>query len=253
MVSNGFVELNGIPRGRRRRAMLLIVSIVVAEALRPAGLNASASNRTTGARKLSNNHMSIRNTMHDNSHGYNQDVCHMMAHAKALNEVHITYFLNQQREEAKLLDQVESRLCVPSVHDGSPTHGGTLHEATFQQRLDRMLAPYRMATRLHINMAFYAKSVCGENSKTDRMHAQRSDNSALPTYASGFFLLPENETHSGPRASPPPPPAPLNAPDYGRSSWSQLERPYTVDKSKVTGSRKFIGLNPLAASRTIPG
>ena len=71
---------------------------------------------------------------------------------------------------------------------------GTPDDITYQRRLHEYLAPYRMATRLHIHMAFYAKSICASNGALDRQRAMAAvqgdaDVSALPTYAPGYFTL----------------------------------------------------------------
>jgi hypothetical protein len=68
--------------------------------------------------------------------------CEQLALANATNSIHIKYFLQQQAEEARMLELAERGLC-----SGSPD------EHTYQQRLGSLLRPYRMATRLHVPTA----------------------------------------------------------------------------------------------------
>ena len=105
--------------------------------------------------------------------------CEQYAETNATNKVHIKYFLEQQRAETAMQDAIETSLC-----DGSPD------EATFQRRLEELLKPVRMAVRLHVHMAFIAKSTCSRNTAIDRQRAmEQRQLLQLPSYADGYFLL----------------------------------------------------------------
>ena len=110
--------------------------------------------------------------------------CEQMADAKAVNTVHIRYFLMQQQTERELLDGAERCLCAGSSEGDA--------EANYQQTLELLLRPFRMATRLHIHTAFVAKSVCSNNAEIDRKRAMDGtdeDVLQLPSYAEGYFNL----------------------------------------------------------------
>ena len=107
------------------------------------------------------------------------NACEEMGRSKATNAVHIKYFLLQQKAEAEFLEAAERALC----NEEPP-------EATFQQRLHSLLKPVRMAVRLHIMMAFYAKRDCTHNTAIDRQCAiTQTQLLQLPTYAAGYFHL----------------------------------------------------------------
>ena len=119
-----------------------------------------------------------------------------------------------------LLEGAERDLCV-----GSPD------ELTFQQRLHVLLAPYRMATRLHIQTAFVAKSVCSRNGAVDRQRAMEQQQlEQLPSYGFGYFNLPRiphvwldgylNSDDGGPINSH------VSGEEPGRDSWLHLLNPY---------------------------
>ena len=116
------------------------------------------------------------------------DVCEQLLQARAVNAVHIRYFLDQQEQERRLLQSVERDLCAPP----RPGTESLPDEALYQSRLQAALAPYRMSTRLHLYTAFVAKSVCSHNSAVDRQRAieqSREGMLQLPTYAAGYFSL----------------------------------------------------------------
>lgn len=130
--------------------------------------------------------------------------CEQMAMAQAVNKVHIRYFLGQQTAENDLLARADQGLCV-----GSPD------EVTYQRRLQLWLDTYRLATRLHIHMAFIAKSICSMNTAIDRQRAVEQEQMLqLPSYAegcalpcpepraSGMWLVPAMLATANPVASP---------------------------------------------------
>ena len=106
--------------------------------------------------------------------------CEELAQSRAVNVIHVRYFLKQQQAERELLDRAERCLC-----DGLPSSDGpSVDDASFQARLELLLRPWRMATRLHIHTAFVAKQVCAMNAEIDRrraMRGQREDMLQLPT------------------------------------------------------------------------
>ena len=114
--------------------------------------------------------------------------CELMVRAKAVNTVHVKYFLAQQEAERVMLDGAERGLCGADGVLGG--HSALPDEDTYQQRLHALLKPYREATRLHIYLAFVAKSVCSRNAAVDRQRAvEQQQMLQLPSYAEGVFNL----------------------------------------------------------------
>lgn len=187
--------------------------------------------------------------------------CEQLAKANATNAVHIRYFLAQQAEEIRLFEAAERTLCEPQVVSVSPA---SLHsspgfvpdkqvsEAVFQERLQKLLAPYRMSTRLHVHMAFLAKSICSHNAALDRQRATEQQHLQLPSYANGYFNLKHAPGKwllmqaggaapktRGPEATPSGSISSNSSHGWqdavhsddslGRSTWEHLMTPYTQD------------------------
>ena len=156
------------------------------------------------------------------------DACEMMAGAQAVNSVHISYFLHQQEEERRLLDGAATSLCA-----GAPD------EATYQRRLHALLAPLRMAVRLHIHTAFMAKQRCAANAAVDRQRAMEQQQlEQLPSYGFGYFNLREAPSsgwltsylHS---ADGDPINSAMSGDEPGRGTWLHLLAPYARDANST--------------------
>ena len=93
----------------------------------------------------------------------------------------------------------------------------------------------RMATRLHIQMAFYAKRVCVHNSQIDRQRAKAQQYQQLPSYANGFFQLrpdAQEQLDSGQAHASVTAEGVQEGSDRGRVDWGFLEAPYAHEAGK---------------------
>lgn len=167
------------------------------------------------------------------------DACQELAEAAAANEVHIRYFLMQQQVERDLLDNIENGLCGSSM-------SGPPDEVTFAQTLERLLQPFRMATRLHIYMAFVAKGVCARNVHVDRQRAmEEAQLLQLPSYAAGYFDLAVSPEEYLKRHGKEAEAASVYGSEWaptdepGRATWVHLLSPYSHEVNASVNGHKL--------------
>ncbi|KAL1511545.1 hypothetical protein AB1Y20_006339 [Prymnesium parvum] len=150
--------------------------------------------------------------------------CEQMARSNATNAVHIRYFLLQQAAEVEFLAAAERTLCA-----GAPS------EREYLSRLAALLAPVRMAVRLHMHMAFVAKSQCSHNTAVDRQRAvEQTQLLQLPSYAEGYFHLrrrPGSRLEWEELAAG----AVHGEDEAGRQTWLHLMAPFTHEDNATVG------------------